>query len=438
MLPAFRLELKTPILPGLVCVGKFDGQKTPSLVCATAAGKLFCHTPGEARPGEELRYLNINRKVSSLASGRLDPSLGRDILLVGTPTALLAYDIAENRDVFFRDAPDGANAIVVGQLAGTGAALALVGGNCSIQGLTDASRPRGARLRAWLDRGGDNWCRIELPPMHPQDFDVRWEPPVYGSPVRIYLSPSTNASSAGPQPPLASTAWPQLRVGGASPDQPLFVLNAPYGNLRNQIEKGHRVGRAKSGLGSGHKVANAYFHLRAIQYTPRHTRRCLAARCHPCLQRIGVHAAAVFEATPPTARDDVEYVQGSSPGEAATLPQLLHAAAAQTRARDGVTKLQLGVGNAGSGQEVNVASRKACAAPRCPRLTHTHPRGVGTDVYPVIAALQRAIFENAKNRSRMRARTLAGRRDSLTHMAAALLVQAGRDAAQGHTLGLEP
>lgn len=364
---------------------------------------------------------------------------------------------------------------------------------------------RGARLRAWLDRGGDNWCRIELPPMHPQDFDVRWEPPVYGSPVRIYLSPSTNASSAGPQQPLASTAWPQLRVGGASPDQPLFVLNAPYGNLRNQIEKGHRVGRAKSGLGSGHKVANAYFHLRAIQ--------CLAARCHPCLQRIGVHAAAVFE-------DDVEYVQGSSPGDAATLPQLLHAAAAQTRARDGVTKLQLGVGNAGSGQEVNVASRKA----RC----HEHTRGVagwptarllacsnytdshayvlhasharkivaahaslvehggrgsrrcvnpwghvscasdpgilrdffkqcdkalpalhpshdklrcsglalagqhtpwslkhnnddafrmdsdeGTDVYPVIAALQRAIFENAKNRSRMRVSLRALRRDGM-------------------------
>jgi len=219
---------------------------------------------------------------------------------------------------------------------------------------------RGARLRAWLDRGGDNWCRIELPPTHPQDFDVRWEPPAYGSPVRIYLSPSANASSAGPQPPLASTAWPQLRVGGTSTDQPLFVINAPYGNLRNQIEKGHRVGRAKSGLGSGHKVANAYFHLRAIQ--------CLASRCHPCLQRIGVHAAAVLE-------DDVEYVQGSSPAEAATLPQLLHAAAAQTHARDGVTKLQLGVGNAGSGQEVNVASRKArCIALPASR-DHAHIRG---------------------------------------------------------------
>ncbi|EOD15159.1 hypothetical protein EMIHUDRAFT_124330, partial [Emiliania huxleyi CCMP1516] len=189
-------------------------------------------------------------------------------------------------------------ALTNGLAAERGLTVVVTGAN---SGLGLASAQRGARLRAWLDRGGDNWCRIELPPMHPQDFDVRWEPPVYGSPVRIYLSPSTNASSAGPQPPLASTAWPQLRVGGASPDQPLFVLNAPYGNLRNQIEKGHRVGRAKSGLGSGHKVANAYFHLRAIQYTPRHTRRCLAARCHPCLQRIGVHAAAVFEATPPTA-----------------------------------------------------------------------------------------------------------------------------------------
>ena len=173
---------------------------------------------------------------------------------------------------------------------------------------------RGARLRAWLDRGGDNWCRIELPPMHPQDFDVRWEPPVYGSPVRIYLSPSANASSAGPQPPLASTAWPQLRVGGASPDQPLFVLNAPYGNLRNQIEKGHRVGRAKSGLGSGHKVANAYFHLRAIQYTPRHTRAGAAVREIPLspgfppgalLMRIGAsprgatRASSASASTPP-------------------------------------------------------------------------------------------------------------------------------------------
>jgi len=37
----------------------------------------------------------------------------------------------------------------------------------------------------------------------------------------------------------------------------------------------------------------------------------------------------------------------------------------------------------------------------------------GTDVYPVIAALQRAIFENAKNRSRMRVSLRALRRDGM-------------------------
>ena len=100
-------------------------------------------------------------------------------------------------------------------------------------------------------------------------------------------------------------------------------------------------------------------------------------------------------------------MQGSSPGDAATLPQLLHAAAAQTRARDGVTKLQLGVGNAGSGQEVNVASRKACAAPRCPRLTHTHPRGVGA-----LAINGRSRFRSTPRRdaTSTRAAWLAGRR----------------------------
>ena len=42
----------------------------------------------------------------------------------------------ENCDLFFKDAPDGVNAIVVGVFGGAAdnAPLALVGGNCSIQG----------------------------------------------------------------------------------------------------------------------------------------------------------------------------------------------------------------------------------------------------------------------------------------------------------------
>ena len=34
---------------------------------------------------------------------RLDPSLDRDILLVGTQTNLLAYDIEDNRDIFYKE-----------------------------------------------------------------------------------------------------------------------------------------------------------------------------------------------------------------------------------------------------------------------------------------------------------------------------------------------
>ena len=183
---------------------------------------------------------------------------------------------------------------------------------------------RGARLRAWLDRGGDNWCRIELPPTHPQDFDVRWEPPAYGSPVRIYLSPSANASSAGPQPPLASTAWPQLRVGGTSTDQPLFVINAPYGNLRNQIEKGHRVGRAKSGLGSGHKVANAYFHLRAIQYTSPHPPVQPSARASPLSPGFPPRGLPVCIGASPRGATRASSASASTPPPCSRRPRRLH------------------------------------------------------------------------------------------------------------------
>ena len=30
-----------------------------------------------------MRYLNINKRVTALAAGQLDPLLGRDVLLVG-------------------------------------------------------------------------------------------------------------------------------------------------------------------------------------------------------------------------------------------------------------------------------------------------------------------------------------------------------------------
>ena len=48
--------------------------------------------------------LNINQTVSCLTAGVLNPELGYDALLVGTQTNLLAYDVYNNSDLFYREA----------------------------------------------------------------------------------------------------------------------------------------------------------------------------------------------------------------------------------------------------------------------------------------------------------------------------------------------
>ena len=134
LIPAFTIEIGHPILRGLTCIGKFDG-KNPALTCATSAGKIFFHSPHEKDQKNQVRFLNINRKISALGAGRLNPKLGKDLLLVGAQTTLLCYDVLENKDLFFKDAPDGVNTLVVGKLSGLESEpLVFVGGNCSIQG----------------------------------------------------------------------------------------------------------------------------------------------------------------------------------------------------------------------------------------------------------------------------------------------------------------
>ena len=114
---------------------------------------------------QDVTILNIHQRITALTVGRLDPKSNRDTLLIGTPTNLLAYDVERNADVFHKDVPDGVNALVVGQLGMNDEAttylnypinyknslkicfmmhvgigeeenlpLAIVGGNCSIQG----------------------------------------------------------------------------------------------------------------------------------------------------------------------------------------------------------------------------------------------------------------------------------------------------------------
>jgi len=137
LIPTFRIQLNNAVLHQLVTVGKFDG-KHPSLACATSNDKIIIHSPHTRNENNEheIRQLSVNRRISALSCGDLEnkSEAPRDILLVGTHTNLLAYDVEANHDIFYKDVPDGVNSLAVGTVPGVDAPLAMVGGNCSILG----------------------------------------------------------------------------------------------------------------------------------------------------------------------------------------------------------------------------------------------------------------------------------------------------------------
>lgn len=132
-------------MPGMVTVGRFDGRH-PSLACATTKDNVVVHSPHSTTDDgiHEQRQLSVNHKISALTSGNLALSRleelnhppNRDMLFVGQTASLLAYDVEKNADIFFKDISDGVNDIVVGPIPGVKNDVAIVGGNCSIQGFT--------------------------------------------------------------------------------------------------------------------------------------------------------------------------------------------------------------------------------------------------------------------------------------------------------------
>ena len=75
--------------------------------------QIFIHNPHSraaqhggrilAAQDNDISLLNINQAVSSLATGQLQPNSDHDILVVGTHTNLLAYDVENNSDLFYKD-----------------------------------------------------------------------------------------------------------------------------------------------------------------------------------------------------------------------------------------------------------------------------------------------------------------------------------------------
>ena len=147
--PAFEVHLGNVILKGQADVGCYDG-KTPALTCATAGGKVLVHTPHErdtnaydprkamdsTKPVTDsaAKFLNINRQVTALKAGLFNKDKGIDTLMVGTQTNLLAYNVEQNSDLFYKEVQDGINTMTFGKVGSIESPLAVVGGNCSIQG----------------------------------------------------------------------------------------------------------------------------------------------------------------------------------------------------------------------------------------------------------------------------------------------------------------
>ncbi|XP_026143182.1 BBSome complex member BBS2 [Carassius auratus] len=145
LVPIFTLKLNHKINPRMVAIGKYDGIH-PCLTAATQAGKVFIHNPhtrgqrpaaqrlSQSTQDSDISLLNINQAVSCLTAGTLGPNTTGHTLLVGSQTNLLAYDVHDNTDIFYKEVTDGANAIVLGKLGDIQSPLAIIGGNCALQG----------------------------------------------------------------------------------------------------------------------------------------------------------------------------------------------------------------------------------------------------------------------------------------------------------------
>jgi Bardet-Biedl syndrome 2 protein len=65
---------------------------------------------------------------------RMFPELRPELLLIGTQSDLLAYDVENNTDHFFKEVADGVNVLTHGSVPMVDVPMVVAGGNCSIQG----------------------------------------------------------------------------------------------------------------------------------------------------------------------------------------------------------------------------------------------------------------------------------------------------------------
>lgn len=51
----------------------------------------------------DVTLLSFGQHITALTAGKLDPNLTNDVLLIGSQTNLLAYDVEMNSELFYKD-----------------------------------------------------------------------------------------------------------------------------------------------------------------------------------------------------------------------------------------------------------------------------------------------------------------------------------------------
>jgi Bardet-Biedl syndrome 2 protein len=98
------------------------------------------------------KFLNTNKEIVAMCTGRLDLTSPNEMLFIGSKTNLLAYgkirnlirclDVENNKDVFDKEVSDGVSCLAFGTFPSIGAPMIVAGGNCSITGFDQAADER--------------------------------------------------------------------------------------------------------------------------------------------------------------------------------------------------------------------------------------------------------------------------------------------------------
>jgi len=131
MTATFSIQMGTHLNARQAVVGKFDGTN-PCLAVGTSGGRVVIHDSHDTS-SDPIRFLNINRATTSLAAGAIQGKK-QDVLFVGSQSAVFAYNVTDNSDIFFKDVGDGVNAMAYGTVGTLDTPTIIVGGNCSVVG----------------------------------------------------------------------------------------------------------------------------------------------------------------------------------------------------------------------------------------------------------------------------------------------------------------